>query len=133
MLEPKQLKRLLNQCAGVEVYAFQAKDPELISKAVEFRKRAERRLGEVMRDLPKAKGGGEKGVGRRGKNAGPPRPHIKPLADYGIDKNLGGRLLGCAKTHQINQSPSLSTELEKAGPLFRPSWPELELTGHRRP
>ena len=57
--------------------------------------RAECRLGEIVHQqaetVGKAKGGGEKGVGRRG-NAGSDKTHIPPptLTEAGIDKNLEG-------------------------------------------
>jgi hypothetical protein len=55
------------------------------------RSRAERRLGEMMAAQPKAKGGGEKGVGRRG-NAGFKKTRIvATLVEAGIDKNLANR------------------------------------------
>ena len=40
----------------MQVYAQQAKDTELVVKATEVRERAERRLGEIMADMPKAEG-----------------------------------------------------------------------------
>jgi len=52
---------------------------------VEVRKRAVRRIGELMRDGPKAKGGGDKRSDHRGsKNPTDPAS----LADQGVDKNL---------------------------------------------
>jgi len=56
--------------------------------AFEIRKRAERRLYALKEARPKAKGGGEKGVGRKGKNAVFPKNRISTLADVGIDKIL---------------------------------------------
>jgi hypothetical protein len=42
---------------------------------------------EIQRQAGKlAKGGGEKGVGRRGKNAGLPATRIPTLADQGVDR-----------------------------------------------
>jgi hypothetical protein len=38
-----------------------------------------------------ARGGAEKGVGRRGKNAGPRATRIQSLAEQGIDKHLADR------------------------------------------
>jgi hypothetical protein len=49
-------------------------------------------LSHIRKHEPKAKGGAETGVGRRGKNAGPSGPRIKTLADYGIGKHLADRI-----------------------------------------
>ena len=43
----------------IECYARLAKDYELQDRAIEIRMRAERRLGELMATMPKAKGGGD--------------------------------------------------------------------------
>ncbi len=67
----------------MEVYAKQAKDGKLIGMATEIRKRATRRLGEVMdgdRKAGKLKRGGDR------KSKGRQRPLI--LAEQGIDKHL---------------------------------------------
>jgi hypothetical protein len=89
----------------MEVYAKQAKDGRLIAYATEIRKRAERRLGELMGAARKA---GKLAKGTRGqlKSAGPGRgkkgktgrvtktPPVsqeKSLSKQGIDKNLAKR------------------------------------------
>lgn len=62
---------------------------ETQNDAAEVRMWAERKLGELTRELPKAKGGGEKGVGRRGKNAVASCnriPTTPTLAEQGIAK-----------------------------------------------
>jgi hypothetical protein len=46
----------------MEVYACKARDAVLVREAVEIRKDAERRLGEVMKAVPKAKGAAQPGV-----------------------------------------------------------------------
>src|SRR5438093_11388076 len=43
-----EVKDLRDQALAIEVYAFQAKDGELAADAIEIRKRAERRIGELM-------------------------------------------------------------------------------------
>jgi hypothetical protein len=52
-----EIKNVLNKEATMRAYAEQAKDPELIELATELRKRAERRLGEMMATQPKATSG----------------------------------------------------------------------------
>jgi len=85
---------LRNKAIAMEVYARQAKDSELIAMATEIRKRAERRLGELMAEERKAgklaKGGGP-GRGKKGKNRVAKRPGFPALAEQGIDKHLADR------------------------------------------
>jgi hypothetical protein len=69
----------------MEAYAYQARDPELAAYAVEVKKRALRRLGQLMAEMPKAKGAREPGTKRgttRDKN-GP-----ASLSKRGVDKHL---------------------------------------------
>jgi hypothetical protein len=84
-----EVKAVRNKAMAVKLYAKQANDRTLEADALEIRMRAERRLGEMQKAQPKAKGGAEKGVGRRG-NAGSEKTHIT-LAEAGIDKNLAHR------------------------------------------
>jgi hypothetical protein len=81
-------------------YSRAAKDPNLIWKATEARLMAERRAGELLLDLDKNKGGGQPGVGRRGrKNAVPAGDHIiginnlapAKLSELGISKKQSSK------------------------------------------
>jgi hypothetical protein len=86
------VKHIQDKAVAVEAYAKQAKDGELIGLATEIRKRAERRLGELMAELSSnglmAKGAREKGTDRGSTRAvgGP-----ASLSSHGIDKHLADR------------------------------------------
>jgi hypothetical protein len=72
---------------ALATYAREANNHDAERKCIEIRVRAERKVGESLATIEKAKGGGEPGVGRSGKNAlarneGIPSP--KTLADYGL-------------------------------------------------
>jgi len=72
----------------MEVYAYQAKDAELAGYAVEIRRRAVRRIGELMNSQPKAKGTRGLGKPKIGGVSKTPPKDAPTLADQGVDKNL---------------------------------------------
>ena len=86
---------------AMEVYAFQAKDVELVTPATTTRKVAERRIGELIEAQRKAgtlakPAGGHRPKGRRGfKNP------VATLADQGVDKNLAKRARAAAAMSEV--------------------------------
>ena len=69
----------------MEVYAYQAKDAELVANATELRKWATRCIGELMQADREA--GRMAKAGRPG-NRGIENPNFPSLAEQGVDKNL---------------------------------------------
>jgi N6-adenosine-specific RNA methylase IME4 len=82
-----EAKEIHNQAVAMQVYAEQAKDGRLIGMATEIRKRAVRRIGQLMKADREA--GKLAKAGRHPKN----RVFQKPdsLKTKGIDKNLADR------------------------------------------
>jgi hypothetical protein len=76
---------------AINAYARQCKNKDLEADAFEIRKRAERRLGEMMDAQPKNEGG------RPSKNRVLEKPS---LSDAGIDKNLADR---ARKAHAMKE------------------------------
>jgi N6-adenosine-specific RNA methylase IME4 len=94
-----EVLEIRGQADAMRAYARQAKDRDLEIQAAQIRFRAERRLGEIIKAQKETvglnRGGGEPGVGRRGKqcdseteqhSAAPPT-----LEQAGIDRKLSSR------------------------------------------
>ncbi len=85
-----EVKGWADRAAATQAYARMAKDKGLEVDAAEIRIRAERRLGEMLRDQ-KAAGGMSKG-GRPPETGSVEEPVNSPtLAEVGIDKKLSAR------------------------------------------
>jgi N6-adenosine-specific RNA methylase IME4 len=87
-----EVKQIRDMAVAAQVYARQAQDVELINNATEIRKRAERRVGEILAEMkakgerskPGDAGGGTDGVGVR--------PSVNPtLKDIGVTKTQSAR------------------------------------------
>lgn len=76
-----------NRAEAMKAYARQAKNKEMEADAAEIRLRAERRLGEMMKEQPKATGGDA----MRARVFKKPEVAPATLAETGIDKNLADR------------------------------------------
>lgn len=87
-----EVKKIRDKSIAMEVYAHQAQDSELLGFATEMRKRAERRIGELMEEMRQA-GLLAKGARERGTKRGTTRVSEKPasLADQGVEKGLADR------------------------------------------
>jgi N6-adenosine-specific RNA methylase IME4 len=83
-----EAKDIRDKAIAMATYAMHAKDADLASEAVSIKKWAERKIGELMRETPKAKGAQPTAQRRVTK-----KPSVDPptLASQGVDKNLADR------------------------------------------
>ncbi len=81
-----EVKEIRDKAMAIQVYARQAKNLEAERHAAEIRVRAERRCGELLAELPKAKGTQGQLVGRGVIGGNTEEPPINTLAELGISK-----------------------------------------------
>jgi hypothetical protein len=83
-----EVKDIHDKAVALRTYAMQAKDRVLIDQAKEIRLRAERRAGELLRDMEKNKGAVPGKTGRKGK---PVLDNTPKLSDLNINKSQSSR------------------------------------------
>lgn len=115
-----EAKAIRDKAVAMEVYAYQAKDGEIAETAVKIRRRATRRIGELMEDDRKA-GLLAKGARERGTKRGTTRVVEKPasLAKQGIDKNLAdqARKLAAMPEDRFEAETAQAVEIAVAAAL----------------
>jgi hypothetical protein len=79
-----EVKDIRDKATAMRVYAMQAKDRVLIDQATEIRLRAERRAGELLRDMAQA---GDRAVRKNMKS----QPATSKLSDLNINKSQSSR------------------------------------------
>jgi N6-adenosine-specific RNA methylase IME4 len=83
-----EVKNIRDKAVAMQVYARQAQDTSLIVQATEIRMRAERRAGELLREMEKNKGAV---AGKTGVKARPVLDATPKLSDLGINKTQSSR------------------------------------------
>jgi len=107
-----EVKTIRDKALAMEVYAFQAKDIELMAAATELRKRSERAIGLLMkadRDNQRmAK------AGRPYHLIGSAADPIKSLANQGVDKHLADRARKAAALEETQFEVNLAKSVKLA-------------------
>lgn len=91
-----EVKDIRDKAVAMQIYAAQARDRDLLEHATDIRKRAERRVGEIMQE-ERAAGLLAKGAAGRGKKGAKrgsledPRIKLPTLTSRGVDKHLADR------------------------------------------
>src|SRR5258707_7772205 len=124
-----EVKTMRDKAIAMEVYAQQQKDADLIAASVYIRKRAERRIGELLKEereagklakgtrgqkLPAGPGRGKKGK-TGGSLAGPPVCDAKTPGARGVGKHLAARALQAAAMSGVERQRSKNAIREANG------------------
>jgi hypothetical protein len=85
-----EVKDIRDKALAIQIYARQARNVDAEGKACEIRLRAERRVGQLLKETQKAKGSAQPGVGRKGVSAMPSQA-TTPLSELGISRDQSSR------------------------------------------
>lgn len=124
-----EVKDIRDKAEAMAAYARQAKDTELLKWVTEIKVRAERRAGQMLAEMPKAKG-----EILRGTTMGPRESDAKTLSELGITKNESSRwqkLAGVSDEkfeHAVAAAKEVAGEVTTAAMLrvAEPPKPEAE-------
>jgi hypothetical protein len=110
-----EVKGIRDKAVAMQVYAKQAKDHTLIEDATEIRLRAERRAGELLREMEKNKG--TRGQGRPkigGSSTRPPNDTTSKLSDLNINKSQSSRWQKLADLSEEDFEQAVTRARERA-------------------
>jgi hypothetical protein len=102
-----EVKDIRDKAMAMRLYAMQAKDRGLIDQATEIRLRAERRAGELLRDMADR---GERAVRKNMKS----QPATSKLSDLDINKSQSSRWQKLAETPDDDFEELVSNAKQKA-------------------
>ena len=86
--EVDEVKDIRDKALAIEIYSRQAQNTENERNACRIRLRAERRAGELIAEMEKAKGAAVPGIGKRG---GTVSNGATPLAELGISRDQSSK------------------------------------------
>ena len=126
-----EVKDIRDKAVAMRVYAMQAKDRVLIDQATEIRLRAERRAGELLRDMDKNQGAKP---GKTGRKARPVLDTTAKLSDLGINKSQSSRWQKLAEIEEDDFEELVTSAKQKAcGAVDRAQQPKPKLKPKRKP
>jgi hypothetical protein len=103
-----EVKDIHDKAVALRTYAMQAKDRELIDRATEIRLRAERRAGELLKDMAQA---GKRAVRKNMKS----QPATSKLSDLNLNKSQSSRWQKLADVPPDDFEELVANAQQKAG------------------
>lgn len=110
-----EIKPIIDRAAQLAAAAKVAKDTSAIQMVTEIRVRAERKLGQILEEQPKANGGEHGGKARIDGSRSEPSIKTPTLAQLGIDKKLSSRAQKLAKVTDKQFEEAVAVAREVAG------------------
>lgn len=111
-----EVKDIRDKSEAMAAYARQAKDTELLKWATEIKVRAERRAGQLLAEMPKARGvvlSGKDSIG--GTIVVPPKNDAPTLSEMGVSKNESSRWQKLASISDEQFESAVASAKDKAG------------------
>lgn len=117
-----EVKDVRDKAAAMELYARQSKDTQMMQMAAEIKIRAERRLGEMIREQKETVGLNTGGWGSRESCGSSREPQDKKptLAEVGIDKKLSSRAQKLAAIPEEHFETAIATARETVTAVSAP-------------
>jgi hypothetical protein len=110
-----EVKDIRDKAEAMAAYARQAKDQDLILWATEIKVRAERRAGEMLREIPKAQGAKFNGRAPDGSFRQSHDDSAETLADMGVTPMQSSRWQALASMSNDHFEAAVATAKETAG------------------
>lgn len=114
-----EVKDIRDKALAMAAYARQAQDGELIQWATEIKVRAERKAGELLKDMEKSRGallnGSSSGSARGESYRQSPQDDGRKLSDMGISPNQSSRWQSLASMTDDHFETAVATAKETAG------------------
>ena len=110
-----EVKDIRDKAAALETYARQARNTEAERKAADVRLRAERRAGELLKELARGEGAREPGTNRGAtpSNGATPSPYAAALEATGTSRQTAARYQALAEIPQETFDAHLADPVRK--------------------
>lgn len=110
-----EVKNLRDKAQALAAYARQARDLDMIAWATEIKVRAERRTGELLKELARGKGGGDVKLHPSNRGTSEPSPYAAALESSGLSRQTAHRYQALAAMPEKHFETAVATAKATAG------------------
>lgn len=125
--EVDEVKEIRDKAKAIEVYARQSKNTEAETQACRIRLRAERRMGELLASMEKAKGSLKRGADKPPPRSSSATTGAKTLSDLGLTKNESARAQQLASVPRVTFEEALAREKPTAAAIIAEAKPKQKV------